>query len=325
MSSGEAIQFGKVQRETCLLALDKDENGLFDLLGQLSLAAPPVSVVPLVRDVRQPESLRRLFAEYRPEIIFHAAAHKHVPLMEANPAEAVLNNVFGTLNLVELAEVFAAERFVLISTDKAVNSASVMGASKRLAELVVQTRARDSRVRFGCVRFGNVLESRGSVIPLFKRQIAAGGPITITHPDVVRYFMTIPEAVHLILQAGTLAARGEIYVLDMGDARRIVELARDLVERSGLCPEKDIRLVTTGLRPGEKLWEELCGDAETLEDTAVARLKVIRGRTPARAELGRALARLRLHCQRGDGDAVRRTLTQLNLLAVSWREQTPVA
>jgi len=299
----------------CLLLLDKDENGLFELLGQLSLAAPAVRAVPLVRDIRQPLSLRRVFAEHRPEIIFHAAAHKHVPLMEANPAEAVLNNVFGTLNLVELAEAFGAERFLLISTDKAVNPTSVMGASKRLAELVVEERARRGRLRLGCVRFGNVLESRGSVIPLFKRQIAAGGPVTITHPDVVRYFMTIPEAVQLVLQAGTLAARGEIFVLDMGDPHRVVELARDLIELSGLCPDKDIRLVTTGLRPGEKMWEELAGPDEVLEETGLARLKVIHRRVAPPPPLEKSLARLRQSCRRGDADAVRRALVQLGLRA----------
>ena len=179
---------------------------------------------------------------------------------------------------------------------------------------MVEERARHGGLRLGCVRFGNVLESRGSVIPLFKRQIAAGGPVTITHPDVVRYFMTIPEAVQLVLQAGTLAERGEIFVLDMGDPHRVVELARDLIELSGLCPGKDIRLVTTGLRPGEKMWEELAGPDEVLEETSLARLKVIRRRAP-QPELARSLVRLRQCCRRGDAAAVRRALAQLGLRA----------
>ncbi|MFQ5696447.1 MAG: polysaccharide biosynthesis protein, partial [Terriglobia bacterium] len=196
------------------------------------------------------------------------------------------------------------------------NPASIMGATKRLAELVVQQCARRSCVRFACVRFGNVMESRGSVLPLFKRQIAAGGPVTITHPDVVRYFMTIPEAVQLILQAGTLAQRGETYVLDMGDPRRIIELARDLIELSGLCPEKDIRLVVTGLRPGEKFREELCGTGERLEGTAFHRLKVIRSCSSQPVELRGSLRRLQQSCLRGDPEAVRRRLAQLGVAPV---------
>jgi dTDP-4-dehydrorhamnose reductase len=218
--------------------------------------------VSLIGNVQDKLRYEQIFAEYKPQIVFHAAAHKHVPLMEENPCEAVKNNVLGTRNLVETACRFGVERFVLISTDKAVNPTSVMGATKRLAELVMQSQARHSTTRFVAVRFGNVLGSRGSVIPLFKKQIEAGGPVTITHPEMIRYFMTIPEAAKLVIQAGALGKGGEIFVLDMGEPVRIVDLARDLIRLAGLEEGRDIRIEFSGIRPGEKLYEELLTQEE---------------------------------------------------------------
>lgn len=257
--------------------LDKDENSVYELEQELRLRKPLLAVEPLIADVRDAGRLRAIFHDFRPQIIFHAAAHKHVPLMELHPCEAVLNNVGGTRNVLGLAAEFHSEQFVFISSDKAVNPANVMGATKRLGELLVQASLGDSNVRFACVRFGNVLGSRGSVIPLFQKQIAAGGPVTVTHPDVVRYFMTIQEAVQLILCAGTLARRGGIYVLDMGNPRNILDLARELILLSGLEPEKDVKTVITGLRPGEKLAEELTAPSEKLLPTRFEKLSLIEG------------------------------------------------
>lgn len=251
-----------------LLLMDKDENGLYELQHQFATRSPEVRYRQIVADIRSVERVRHIFKQFRPEIVFHAAAHKHVPLMEANPAEAVSNNVFGTKNLVEHAIAYEASLFVLISTDKAVRPSSIMGATKRVAEWVVQSKRNESKTRFACVRFGNVLSSRGSVIPLFQKQLGAGGPITLTDPEVTRYFMTIPEAVQLVIQAGLWEApNGRVFVLDMGNPVRIVDLARDLIELSGLRPDQDIRIETIGLRPGEKLREELIADGESLAPT----------------------------------------------------------
>ena len=260
-----------------LLLMDKDENGLYELQLQFADRIPELHFELIVGDIRSPERVENIFRQYRPEIIFHAAAHKHVPLMEANAAEAVLNNVFGTKNIIEHAIAYGTSLFVLISTDKAVKPSSVMGATKRLAELLVQSMCHYPGTKLACVRFGNVMSSRGSVIPLFQRQIAAGGPITITDPEVSRYLMTIPEAVRLVIQAGdTKGENGSIYVLNMGDPIRIIDLARDLIELSGLRPAHDIAIETIGLRPGEKLREELVGDGETLvatEDSMILAIK----------------------------------------------------
>lgn len=220
-----------------------------------------------IGSVRDEMRVSSLFAHYRPDIVFHAAAHKHVPLMEGSPNEAIKNNVFGTLHVAWAADRYGTETFVLISTDKAVNPTNVMGASKRVCEMIVQTMAERSKTKFVAVRFGNVLGSNGSVIPLFRRQIEEGGPVTVTHPDIIRYFMTIPEAVSLVLQAGAYAGRGEIFVLDMGEPVRIDDLARNLIRLSGFEPDVDIEVRYTGLRPGEKLYEEMLMQEEGLRST----------------------------------------------------------
>ena len=216
----------------------------------------------LIGSVRDAVRVNHVFEVCRPDVVFHAAAHKHVPLMELSPGEAVKNNVFGTLNVAKAADKYGVKRMVLISTDKAVNPTNVMGATKRICELIIQYFSRHSKTDFVAVRFGNVLGSNGSVIPLFKKQIASGGPVTVTHPDIIRYFMTIPEAARLVLQAGGMAKGGEIFVLDMGQPVKIADLARNLIRLSGYEPDVDIKIVYTGLRPGEKLYEELLLDSE---------------------------------------------------------------
>lgn len=240
-----------------LTLLGKGENSIYEINNELKGKFKNLYMEPVIADVRDKERIRAIFAEVKPQVVFHAAAHKHVPLMESQPVEAVRNNIFGTKTVAEAADEFGAEAFVMISTDKAVNPTSVMGATKRVAELIIQNLSKKSNTKFVAVRFGNVLGSRGSVIPLFKKQIAKGGPITITHPDMQRYFMTIPEASQLVLQAGAIAKGGEVFVLDMGEPVKIVDMASDLIELSGLVPHKDIKIEFSGLRPGEKLFEEL--------------------------------------------------------------------
>ncbi|MEG2117865.1 MAG: polysaccharide biosynthesis protein, partial [Clostridia bacterium] len=221
----------------------------------------------LIGSVRDPERLDEIFDKYRPDIVYHAAAHKHVPLMEDSPNESIKNNVFGTFNTIRAADKYAVKRFVLISTDKAVNPTNIMGATKRICEMLIQTADKRSNTEFVAVRFGNVLGSNGSVVPLFKEQIKAGGPVTVTHPDIIRYFMTIPEAVSLVLQAGAYAKGGEIFVLDMGAPVKILSMAENLIRLSGLIPYKDIKIEFSGLRPGEKLYEELLLAEEGLTET----------------------------------------------------------
>jgi len=252
-----------------LVLLGHGENSIFEIHNELKIqdsksqsGAPPCNVQPVIADIRFPERLAAVFAEHRPEVVFHAAAHKHVPLMEDNVADAVSNNVLGTLRMVEASVAADVGHFVLISSDKAVNPTSIMGATKRVTELIIQRAAQHTGRAFVAVRFGNVLGSRGSVVPYFRKQIAAGGPVTVTHPDARRYFMTIPEAVQLVLQAATMGRGGEVFVLDMGEPVRIVDLARDLIRLSGLEPERDIEIAFTGLRPGEKLYEELFAATE---------------------------------------------------------------
>jgi FlaA1/EpsC-like NDP-sugar epimerase len=250
-----------------LLLVERFENALFEIHRELVAAFPDLELVPCIADVTDARRMEQLFVERRPTIVFHAAAHKHVPMMEANPGEALKNNIGGTRVVADLADRFGVARMVLISTDKAVNPTSVMGATKRVAEIYIQTLGQRSKTRFVTVRFGNVLGSNGSVIPIFKEQIARGGPVTITHPDMCRYFMTIPEASQLVVQAGAMGQGGEIFILDMGEPVRILDLARDLITLSGFRPEVDIAIEVSGVRPGEKLFEELSTDGEHADKT----------------------------------------------------------
>jgi len=265
----------KVRRVLCL---DRDENGLFRLEHDLRQRAAAAEVVPILADVRERDVLERIFAAERPEVVFHAAAYKHVPVLQCNLVAAVRNNVQGTLNIVETADRYQVSECVLISTDKAVNPTSVMGASKRVAERIVRNGNRDSGTCFSVIRFGNVLGSNGSVVELFQKQIRAGGPVTVTHPDIERFFMTIPEAVHLVLFAATMGQGGETFILDMGKPVRIADLAHQMIRLSGLTPEVDVAVQYTGLRPGEKLYEELWTDAEQPQPTGHAAILRAPGR-----------------------------------------------
>jgi FlaA1/EpsC-like NDP-sugar epimerase len=250
-----------------LVLVERFENALFEVHRELAAAFPHVPMEPRIADVTDVARMTQVFAESKPELVFHAAAHKHVPMMEWNAGEAVKNNIGGTRAVAELAHEFGVERFVLVSTDKAVNPTSVMGATKRVAEIYLQALSQRSETRFVTVRFGNVLGSAGSVVPIFREQIAKGGPITVTHPEMTRYFMTIPEASQLVLQAGAMGSGGEIFILDMGEPVKIVDLARDLITLSGLRPNEDIEIRFSGVRPGEKLFEELSTDAEHADKT----------------------------------------------------------
>nr|WP_296462938.1 nucleoside-diphosphate sugar epimerase/dehydratase [uncultured Acetatifactor sp.] len=251
-----------------LIILDIYENNAYEIQQELIRRYPELNLVVLIGSVRNTNRVNSIFETYRPEIVYHAAAHKHVPLMEDSPNEAIKNNVMGTYKIATAADRYGVDRFVLISTDKAVNPANVMGASKRICEMIVQMMNRKSGTNFVAVRFGNVLGSNGSVIPLFKQQIAEGGPVTVTDPEIIRYFMTIPEAVSLVLQAGAYARGGEIFVLDMGEPMKILDLAVNLIKLSGYRPGEDIEIRFTGLRPGEKMYEELLIQQENLEKTA---------------------------------------------------------
>lgn len=250
-----------------LVLVDIYENTTYDIQNELKNRFPDLNLVVLIASVRNTKRMDMIFETYRPDIVYHAAAHKHVPLMEDSPNEAVKNNVLGTWKVVQAADKWKVKRFVMISTDKAVNPTNIMGATKRICEMIIQTYNSRSRTEFVAVRFGNVLGSNGSVIPLFKRQIEQGGPVTVTHPDIIRYFMTIPEAVSLVLQAGAYAKGGEIFVLDMGEPVKIADLARNLILLSGHKPGEDIQIIYTGLRPGEKLYEEMLMHEEGLQDT----------------------------------------------------------
>ena len=263
----ELCRMAAAQNPKCLIVFDIYENNAYDLQMELRRKYPDLNLVVLIGSVRDYERMDSVFSQYHPDLVFHAAAHKHVPLMEVSPFEAIKNNVFGTYNTALAADKYGVRRFILISTDKAVNPTNVMGASKRMCEMIVQMMNEKSKTEYVAVRFGNVLGSAGSVIPLFRRQIAEGGPVTVTDKRIIRYFMTIPEAVQLIFQAGAYAKGGEIFVLDMGEPVRIDDLARNMIRLSGFEPDVDIPVVYTGLRPGEKLYEELLLSGEGMDKT----------------------------------------------------------
>lgn len=257
-----------------LVLLDYSENNLFDIDNELRASFPDIQIETELADIKDRSRLQSVFSRWQPEVIYHAAAHKHVPMMEKHPAEAIKNNILGTKNMAQMADKFGVETFIFISTDKAVNPTSVMGASKRIAEMIIKDINQTSKTQLAAVRFGNVLGSRGSVIPTFKKQIENGGPVTVTHPDMIRYFMTIPEAVQLVIEAGAMAKGGEIFVLDMGEPVKIVDLARDLISLHGYVPEKDIKIVFSGIRPGEKLYEELFSSREQMAATIHDRIYI---------------------------------------------------
>ncbi len=294
-----------------LVLLDQSENGLYYIHNELASERPELRVHALVADIKDRNGLERIFERFRPTVIFHAAAHKHVPLLEANPREAVLNNIVGTRHLVQCADRHAVRKFVLISTDKAVNPTSVMGASKRVCEMLLQSRSQASSTAFVAVRFGNVLGSEGSVIPLFQRQLQRGGPLTVTHPEARRYFMTIPESVRLVLQAGAMGRGGEVFLLDMGEQVRILDLARQLIAMAGMREGRDVDIVFTGLRPGEKLFEELHSEAEGARITRHERILVWPLDARPEGELLAEIADLERVALDGDAAAVREQLHRL--------------
>lgn len=297
-------------RPGLLVILDIYENAAYDIQQELKHEYPDLNLVVLIASVRNTHRINSIFEKYRPQLVYHAAAHKHVPLMEDSPNEAIKNNVFGTLNTARAAEANGCQRFILISTDKAVNPTNIMGASKRICEMIIQCLNQTSRTEFAAVRFGNVLGSNGSVIPLFKKQIEQGGPVTVTDKNIIRYFMTIPEAVSLVLQAGAYARGGEIFVLDMGEPVRIDDLARNLIKLSGLQPDVDIPIVYTGLRPGEKLYEELLMDEEGLKKTAHEKIFIGKPIALNYEEFMKQLAALKLEAYK-DGDGIRKPVAEI--------------
>lgn len=292
-----------------LIIVDIYENNAYDIQQELLYKyGGRLDLSVEIASVRDRERLRQLFSHYRPDVVFHAAAHKHVPLMEQSPQEAVRNNVFGTYNLVRTADEYGVSKFIQISTDKAVNPTSVMGASKRLCEMIVQSMKGRSKTVFAAVRFGNVLGSNGSVVPLFKRQIAAGGPVTVTDKRIIRYFMTIPEAAQLVLQAGAMAEQNELYVLDMGRPVKILDLAENLIRLSGYVPYRDIDIVETGLRPGEKLYEELLIASRDIEKTENDQIFIERQPRITPEELDNKLAYLSAALEKNDPTIIRGAL-----------------
>ncbi|KWX75314.1 polysaccharide biosynthesis protein [Paenibacillus jilunlii] len=293
-----------------LLILGHGENSIYTIEMELRKSFPDLNIVTVIADVQDRTRMMEVFQSHSPQVVFHAAAHKHVPLMERNPSEAIKNNVFGTRNVADCADKYGAERFVLISSDKAVNPTSVMGATKRIAEMYVQSLNTSSPTKFSAVRFGNVLGSRGSVIPAFKQQIAAGGPVTVTHPEMVRYFMTIPEAVQLVIQSGSFANGGEVFVLDMGQPVRILTLAEDLITLSGYEPYKDIEITFSGIREGEKLYEELLTAEENLGSTQHNRIFIGRPNVLSQNQLELEFKRLERVLSE-DGDAIREVINQI--------------
>ena len=287
-----------------IVVFDIYENDAYMLRNELLSEYDDIDVVIEIGSVCEERRVREVFEKYRPGAVFHAAAHKHVPLMEACPREALRNNVFGTLNTVRAADAYGAARFIFISTDKAVNPTSVMGATKRMGEMVMQYYARTSKTIFSAVRFGNVLGSNGSVIPVFQRQIAAGGPVTVTHPDIERFFMTIPEASRLVIQAGGMARGGEIFILDMGEPVKIVDLARGLIQLQGLTPDVDVKIAFTGLREGEKMYEELLMDEESTLPTDNQSIMVSTGQDIGYDEVAAKLKELEAALEKTDAEAV---------------------
>jgi FlaA1/EpsC-like NDP-sugar epimerase len=291
-----------------LVLVERFENALFEIHRELTAAFPQLAISPELCDVTDARRIEQVLSAARPSIVVHAAAHKHVPMMEVNPGEAIKNNVGGTRMIADLADRLGVERFVLVSTDKAVNPTSVMGATKRVAEIYMQALAQRSQTRFVTVRFGNVLGSSGSVIPIFKQQIAAGGPVTVTHPDMQRYFMTIPEASQLVLQAGAMGNGGEIFILDMGEPVKIVDLARDLITLSGLRPGEDIEIKFNGIRPGEKLFEQLSTDAEHADKTKHPKIFIGRVASPGWSDAVRGIDQLLSLVDRDEPERIRRAL-----------------
>ena len=296
-----------------IVILDVYENGAYDIEQELKIAyGKDFPVIPEIITVCDREELQAVFERHHPQIVLHAAAHKHVPLMERNCVEAVRNNVFGTLNIVDVSEQFGVEKFIMISTDKAVNPTNVMGATKRFCERIVQSRTGGGTTAFSATRFGNVLGSNGSVIPLFRRQIAAGGPVTLTDLRIIRYFMTIREAVQLVLTSGAFARDGELFVLDMGRPVKILDLAESMIRLSGFEPYKDIDIVETGLRPGEKLYEELLVNRDEMTKTSNEKIFIEKEESiPSREEISAALAKLEAACDTCDDAVVRKTLQEI--------------
>lgn len=306
---------GELARQICrfrprsLILLDHSENGLFHINLELEgkCAGVEVEIVPVVADIRNRDKMNKIFKKYRPEVVFHAAAHKHVPMMEYHPDEAVMNNIIGTKNVAELAEKYGAERVVMISTDKAINPTSVMGASKQVAEMVVNDLGSRSEGKFVAVRFGNVLESNGSVVPMFKQQIAEGGPVTVTDREVKRYFMTLPEASQLVIQAGALGKGGEVFVLDMGEPIKVLDLAEELIRLSGLEVGEDIEIKIVGLRPGEKLFEELLTEEErsgVLGDSGHEKIFIAKVEEVNREKLGKDIKELEVLAKEMDSEGI---------------------
>lgn len=304
-------QLARMQPSQLILA-ERDETNLFEIERELHAARLGYLVAPLLLDLMDGKAVERALKDFQPEIIFHAAAYKHVPMMERFPWEAVRNNVFATKQLVELAEDNGVESFVMISTDKAINPTSVMGATKRLAEQIVQDLASRSRARFSCVRFGNVLGSRGSVVGIFREQIAAGGPVTVTHPDATRYFMTIHEAANLVIQAGTLGSKGEVFLLDMGEPVKIIDLARQMIRLSGFT-EAEIPIKVVGSRPGEKLFEELTTTSENIAPTELRKIFRCSPSVVNRERLQATLDRLQFVVRARDSNGLRQLLSDLEI------------
>jgi FlaA1/EpsC-like NDP-sugar epimerase len=312
-------------KPAALIMFERYENSLHEIRMELQDRKPSFGLLPIVGDVTDAARVNDVLRLHRPEIIFHAAAHKHVPLMEENPCEAVKNNVRGTRVLARAAEVSGVDRFIMISTDKAVNPTSVMGASKRLSELVVQAQAKGSGTSFSIVRFGNVLGSNGSVVPRFIEQIRRGGPVTVTHPEMRRFFMLIPEAVQLVLHAASQAESGATYVLDMGEQVKLADMARDMIRLSGLVPDEDVAIEFIGLRPGEKLFEELVGPDEDARPSAVEKILCVRSRHLPPSDFFDKVQALEWEADLGLADSVKASMKELVGLGVPRSEEDEVA